>query len=135
MGPIVDRSREMLGPADKAIIQARKLLREAVKDVEAGRSPNGTGTSYYTVRPARTSSPATPTGTGRWRRTSRRTGFCRRCRRIGSSSLVSSTGAEGLRGGYAHQFEGTPETIRLPDLFSRTGDSAVRSGSPASLGA
>ena len=50
MGPIVDRSREMLGPADKAIIQARKLLREAVKDVEAGRSPNGTGTSYYTVK-------------------------------------------------------------------------------------
>jgi hypothetical protein len=49
MGPIVDRSREMLGPADKAIIQARKLLREAVKDVEAGRSPAGTGTSYYTV--------------------------------------------------------------------------------------
>jgi len=40
----------MLGPADKAIIQARKLLREAVKDVEAGRSPNGTGTSYYTVK-------------------------------------------------------------------------------------
>jgi phenylpropionate dioxygenase-like ring-hydroxylating dioxygenase large terminal subunit len=50
MGPIVDRSREMLGPADKAIIQARKLLREAVKDVEAGRSPAGTGTSYYTVK-------------------------------------------------------------------------------------
>ena len=50
MGPIVDRSREMLGPADKAIIQARKLLREAVKAVEAGRSPNGTGTSYYTVK-------------------------------------------------------------------------------------
>ena len=50
MGPIVDRSREMLGPADKAIIQARKLLREAVKDVEAGKSPAGTGTSYYTVK-------------------------------------------------------------------------------------
>ena len=50
MGPIVDRSREMLGPADKAIIQARKLLREAMKAVEAGRSPAGTGTSYYTVK-------------------------------------------------------------------------------------
>jgi hypothetical protein len=50
MGPIVDRSREMLGPADKAIIQARKLLREAVKVGEAGRSPAGTGTSYYTVK-------------------------------------------------------------------------------------
>jgi hypothetical protein len=42
MGPIVDRSREMLGPADKAIIQARKLLRKAVKAVEAGRPPAGT---------------------------------------------------------------------------------------------
>ena len=50
MGRIVDRSREHLGPADKAIIQARKLLREAVKAVEAGQSPAGTGTSYYTVK-------------------------------------------------------------------------------------
>ena len=50
MGPIVDRSREHLGPADKAIIQARKLLREAVKAVEAGKQPAGTGTSYYTVK-------------------------------------------------------------------------------------
>jgi hypothetical protein len=50
MGRIVDRSREHLGPADKAIIQARKLLREAVKAVEAGRQPAGTGTSYYTVK-------------------------------------------------------------------------------------
>src|SRR5205814_199007 len=49
MGPIVDRSREHLGPADKAIIQARKLLREAVKADEAGKQPAGTGTSYYTV--------------------------------------------------------------------------------------
>ncbi len=47
---IVDRSREHLGPADKAIIQARKLLREAVKAVEAGEQPAGTGTSYYTVK-------------------------------------------------------------------------------------
>ncbi len=50
MGRIVDRSREHLGPADKAIIQARRLLREAVKAVEAGKQPAGTGTSYYTVR-------------------------------------------------------------------------------------
>ena len=47
MGPIVDRSKEHLGPADKAIIQARKLLRQAVKAVEAGSAPDGTGTSYY----------------------------------------------------------------------------------------
>ena len=50
MGRIVDRSREHLGPADKAIIQARKLLREAVRAVQAGDSPAGTGTSYYTVK-------------------------------------------------------------------------------------
>jgi hypothetical protein len=50
MGPIVDRSKEHLGPADKAIIQARKLLREAVRTVAAGGSPAGTGTSYYTMR-------------------------------------------------------------------------------------
>ena len=50
MGRVVDRSREHLGPADKAIIQARKLLREAVKAVEAGGQPAGTGTSYYTVK-------------------------------------------------------------------------------------
>jgi len=50
MGPIVDRSKEHLGPADKAIIQARKLLREAVLAVGAGKAPNGTGTSYYGLR-------------------------------------------------------------------------------------
>ena len=50
MGRIVDRSKEPLGPADKAIIQARKLLRQAVKTVEAGGMPDGTGTSYYTLR-------------------------------------------------------------------------------------
>ena len=50
MGPIVDRSREHLGPADKAIIQARKLLREAVRAVEDDEQPAGTGTSYYTVK-------------------------------------------------------------------------------------
>ena len=50
MGPIVDRSKEHLGPADKAIIQARKLLREAVREVAAGNRPYGAGTSYYTLR-------------------------------------------------------------------------------------
>jgi phthalate 4,5-dioxygenase len=50
MGRIVDRSKEHLGPADKAIIQARKLLRQAVKTAESGGSPDGTGTSYYTLR-------------------------------------------------------------------------------------
>jgi phthalate 4,5-dioxygenase len=50
MGPIVDRSKEHLGPADKAIIQARKLLREAVQAVAAGKAPHGTGPSYYSLR-------------------------------------------------------------------------------------
>jgi len=50
MGKIVDRSKEHLGPADKAIIQARKLLREAVKAVEAGTTPAGLGTTYYALR-------------------------------------------------------------------------------------
>ena len=50
MGRIVDRSKEHLGPADKAIIQARRLLRQAVKTVEAGGVPYGTGNSYYTLR-------------------------------------------------------------------------------------
>ena len=50
MGRIVDRSREHLGPADKAIIQARKKLREAVRVVEAGGTPDGLGTTYYDIR-------------------------------------------------------------------------------------
>ena len=50
MGPIVDRSKEHLGPADRAIIQARRLLRDAVRSVAAGDRPPGTGTSYYTLR-------------------------------------------------------------------------------------
>jgi len=52
MGRIVDRSKEHLGPADKAIIQMRRLLRQAVKTVEEGRTPAGVGPSYYTLRAA-----------------------------------------------------------------------------------
>jgi len=47
MGRIVDRSKEHLGPADKAIIQMRRLLRQAVKTVEEGGTPAGVGPSYY----------------------------------------------------------------------------------------
>jgi hypothetical protein len=46
MGRIVDRSREHLGPADKAIIQARRLLREAVAVAAAGGTPAGVAPSY-----------------------------------------------------------------------------------------
>ena len=50
MGPIVDRSREHLGPADRAIIVARRLLTEALRTYEDGGEPRGVGGSYYNVR-------------------------------------------------------------------------------------
>ena len=50
MGPIVDRSREFLGPADLAIVSARRLLIEATGTVQDSGAPPGTGDSYYTVR-------------------------------------------------------------------------------------
>jgi hypothetical protein len=50
MGAIVDRSQEHLGPADRAIIVARRLLLQAVKTVQEGGDPLGTDTSYYQAR-------------------------------------------------------------------------------------
>jgi phthalate 4,5-dioxygenase len=52
MGRIVDRSKEHLGPADKAIIQMRRLLLRAVKTVEEGGTPAGVRSSYYALRAA-----------------------------------------------------------------------------------
>lgn len=53
MGPIVDRSIEHLGTSDKAIIVARRLLRNALDDVAEGRQPTGADTSPARfVRPA-----------------------------------------------------------------------------------
>jgi phthalate 4,5-dioxygenase len=52
MGRIVDRSREHLGPADTAVIQARRLLLHAVDTVQAGGTPPGIAATYYTLRPA-----------------------------------------------------------------------------------
>lgn len=49
MGPIVDRSKEHLGPADKAIIQARRLLLQAIQTVQEGGTPRGTEPTYYTA--------------------------------------------------------------------------------------
>jgi phthalate 4,5-dioxygenase oxygenase subunit len=46
MGPIVDRSREHLGPADRAVIQARRLLLEAVKTVADGGTPRAIAPTY-----------------------------------------------------------------------------------------
>jgi hypothetical protein len=50
MGAIVDRSKEHLGPADRAIIATRRLLLEAVKTVREGGNPPGVDTSYYPAR-------------------------------------------------------------------------------------
>ncbi len=51
MGPVVDRTREHLGPADVAIIATRKLLIEATRDVAEGGNPRGAlTTSYCNVR-------------------------------------------------------------------------------------
>ncbi len=50
MGRIVDRSREHLGPADRPIIQARRLLLEAVKAVQAGETPRGIEPNYYGIK-------------------------------------------------------------------------------------
>jgi phthalate 4,5-dioxygenase len=50
MGPIVDRSEEYLGPADKAIIAMRRLLLQAVKTVAAGGSPPAADDTYYQLR-------------------------------------------------------------------------------------
>ena len=59
MGVIVDRSREHLGPADKAIIVARKLLADAVATVQDGGDPPGVSASYYNLRAADAVLPAT----------------------------------------------------------------------------
>jgi phthalate 4,5-dioxygenase oxygenase subunit len=40
-GPIVDRTKEFLGPSDRAIIAARRQLLRAIREVAAGReAPN-----------------------------------------------------------------------------------------------
>jgi phthalate 4,5-dioxygenase len=63
MGPIVDRTREHLGPADRAVTQARRLLLQATRTVEAGGTPPGVEPSYYTLHPAEALLP----GTTDWR--------------------------------------------------------------------
>jgi hypothetical protein len=47
MGRIVDRSREHLGSTDKAIIQFRKILLDAVRDHTNGIDPPGVNPSTY----------------------------------------------------------------------------------------
>lgn len=51
-GRIADRTKEHLGPAEKAMIAARQLLLNAVKVVQAGENPLGADMSYYRARSA-----------------------------------------------------------------------------------
>jgi phthalate 4,5-dioxygenase oxygenase subunit len=52
MGPIVDRSREHLVPADRAVVHLRRRLLESVRRVEAGGDPIGISiTDYSKVAP------------------------------------------------------------------------------------
>jgi phthalate 4,5-dioxygenase oxygenase subunit len=50
MGRIVDRTKENLGPADRAIYATRRLLLRAVRTVKEGGDPPGTDASYYRAR-------------------------------------------------------------------------------------
>ena len=52
MGPIYDRTKERLGSADTAIIQMRRLLIQAARDVENGLDPLGSHGEGSDVRPA-----------------------------------------------------------------------------------
>ena len=84
-GAIVDRSREHLGPADRAIIQARRLLLEAVRRSQRGRHPARHRAHVRHARaPPRPYCRAAPTGA---RRTYRRALRSRRpCRLAGQSA-------------------------------------------------
>jgi hypothetical protein len=52
MGAIYDRTQEHLGSADTAIIQMRRLLIEATRDVAEGRDPVGSQGQGNKIRPA-----------------------------------------------------------------------------------
>ena len=52
MGRIVDRTKEFLGPADMAIVAARKLLEQAIETVKDDGEPLGVAPTYYNLRAA-----------------------------------------------------------------------------------
>ena len=52
MGNIVDRSKEVLGTSDRAIVAMRRMMLDATRAVERGESPRATDpSSYRNVRP------------------------------------------------------------------------------------
>jgi len=67
MGRLVDRTKEHLGPADKAIIQMRRLLLQAVKTVQEGGLPAGLRPSYYPLRSSLEVLPRDAGGSRSWR--------------------------------------------------------------------
>ncbi len=58
MGPIADRAREHLGPADAAVIATRKLLIDTIQTVEDSGDPVGIQPTYYSIRAADSIIPA-----------------------------------------------------------------------------
>ena len=50
MGAVADRTYERLGTTDRAIITARRMLLQAVKDVQAGGDPPGALQDLYRLR-------------------------------------------------------------------------------------
>jgi phenylpropionate dioxygenase-like ring-hydroxylating dioxygenase large terminal subunit len=53
MGSVVDRTHEHLGSTDKAIIQFRRCLLDAARDLEKGMDPPGSDSkTYRAIRPA-----------------------------------------------------------------------------------
>lgn len=52
MGPIVDRSQENLGTSDRAIVTMRRLMLEATREVEEGKTPRGADpATHRDIRP------------------------------------------------------------------------------------
>ena len=50
MGRVVDRSREQLGPSDRAVITMRQMLLDAIRTVREGGDPPAADESYYRLR-------------------------------------------------------------------------------------
>ena len=49
MGPIVDRTRDHLSSSDVAVVQARRLLLQALEDDAAGRTPGRPSRAWTTA--------------------------------------------------------------------------------------